>query len=254
MILRCSLGLFPVPGPLEGWHRTLSWISAGHSPLPDHEGPRREEHRVQQLRHRLRGPQVPPPGREPPGRGLHQPLRQIQVLHRGDDPGSLQSREGEEPPHGAGAQLCPHGGDRAAPSVCPQDWNAVLLRYFNPIGAHESGMIGEDPQGIPNNLMPYVAQVPPPQPLGVHREGTQGDRAPMGLSLCAGGRGTPGIPERLWERLQDGRWNGCVMGRVQFRIPKSLAAPRALPSPSASPQESGITSTSWIWPRATSLL
>lgn len=35
----------------------------------------------------------------------------------------------------------------------------VLLRYFNPIGAHESGLIGEDPQGIPNNLMPYVAQV-----------------------------------------------------------------------------------------------
>uniref|UniRef100_A0A8V0YKI1 UDP-glucose 4-epimerase n=1 Tax=Gallus gallus TaxID=9031 RepID=A0A8V0YKI1_CHICK len=40
-------------------------------------------------------------------------------------------------------------------------WNAILLRYFNPIGAHESGMIGEDPQGIPNNLMPYVAQVLP---------------------------------------------------------------------------------------------
>ncbi|XP_074419139.1 UDP-glucose 4-epimerase isoform X4 [Larus michahellis] len=40
-----------------------------------------------------------------------------------------------------------------------EDWNAILLRYFNPIGAHESGMIGEDPQGIPNNLMPYVAQV-----------------------------------------------------------------------------------------------
>uniref|UniRef100_A0A493T0M6 UDP-glucose 4-epimerase n=1 Tax=Anas platyrhynchos platyrhynchos TaxID=8840 RepID=A0A493T0M6_ANAPP len=40
-----------------------------------------------------------------------------------------------------------------------KDWNAVILRYFNPIGAHESGMIGEDPQGIPNNLMPYVAQV-----------------------------------------------------------------------------------------------
>lgn len=42
---------------------------------------------------------------------------------------------------------------------CLQDWNAVLLRYFNPIGAHNSGMIGEDPQGIPNNLLPYVAQV-----------------------------------------------------------------------------------------------
>ena len=39
------------------------------------------------------------------------------------------------------------------------EWNVVLLRYFNPIGAHESGMIGEDPKGIPNNLVPYVAQV-----------------------------------------------------------------------------------------------
>uniref|UniRef100_A0A8C5MGE9 UDP-glucose 4-epimerase n=1 Tax=Leptobrachium leishanense TaxID=445787 RepID=A0A8C5MGE9_9ANUR len=39
------------------------------------------------------------------------------------------------------------------------EWNAILLRYFNPIGAHISGRIGEDPQGIPNNLMPYVSQV-----------------------------------------------------------------------------------------------
>ena len=39
------------------------------------------------------------------------------------------------------------------------EWNIVLLRYFNPIGAHESGLIGEDPKGIPNNLVPYVAQV-----------------------------------------------------------------------------------------------
>ncbi len=38
-------------------------------------------------------------------------------------------------------------------------WNVVLLRYFNPIGAHESGLIGEDPRGIPNNLLPYIAQV-----------------------------------------------------------------------------------------------
>lgn len=38
-------------------------------------------------------------------------------------------------------------------------WSVTLLRYFNPIGAHESGQIGEDPQGIPNNLMPYVTQV-----------------------------------------------------------------------------------------------
>ncbi len=39
------------------------------------------------------------------------------------------------------------------------DWNVVLLRYFNPVGAHESGRIGEDPSGIPNNLMPYISQV-----------------------------------------------------------------------------------------------
>ncbi len=38
-------------------------------------------------------------------------------------------------------------------------WTVALLRYFNPVGAHESGLIGEDPKGIPNNLMPYVAQV-----------------------------------------------------------------------------------------------
>lgn len=39
------------------------------------------------------------------------------------------------------------------------EWNVVLLRYFNPIGAHESGTMGEDPCGIPNNLMPYITQV-----------------------------------------------------------------------------------------------
>mmetsp|Transcript_28017 Transcript_28017/g.64882 ORF Transcript_28017/g.64882 Transcript_28017/m.64882 type:complete len:241 (+) Transcript_28017:135-857(+) len=39
------------------------------------------------------------------------------------------------------------------------DWSITLLRYFNPVGAHPSGLIGEDPNGIPNNLMPYVAQV-----------------------------------------------------------------------------------------------
>ena len=40
-----------------------------------------------------------------------------------------------------------------------KEWGIVLLRYFNPIGAHKSGMIGEDPRGIPNNLMPYITQV-----------------------------------------------------------------------------------------------
>ena len=53
-------------------------------------------------------------------------------------------------------------------------WNVVLLRYFNPIGAHPSGLIGEDPKGIPNNLVPYVAQV---------------------------GRGQAPVCERVWRRL-----------------------------------------------------
>ena len=44
-------------------------------------------------------------------------------------------------------------------SAADSSWNILILRYFNPIGAHPSGMIGEDPQGIPNNLMPFIAQV-----------------------------------------------------------------------------------------------
>ena len=43
--------------------------------------------------------------------------------------------------------------------VSDNSWNIILLRYFNPIGAHESGLIGEDPNGIPNNLLPYITKV-----------------------------------------------------------------------------------------------
>lgn len=43
--------------------------------------------------------------------------------------------------------------------ISDKNWSISLLRYFNPIGAHESGLIGEDPNGIPNNLMPYITQV-----------------------------------------------------------------------------------------------
>lgn len=43
--------------------------------------------------------------------------------------------------------------------IADKEWTAVLLRYFNPIGAHKSGLIGEDPNGIPNNLLPYICQV-----------------------------------------------------------------------------------------------
>lgn len=44
-------------------------------------------------------------------------------------------------------------------AIADPTWKITILRYFNPIGAHESGMIGEDPNGIPNNLLPYIAQV-----------------------------------------------------------------------------------------------
>jgi len=44
-------------------------------------------------------------------------------------------------------------------SASDDQWKIAILRYFNPVGAHESGMIGEDPSGIPNNLMPYITQV-----------------------------------------------------------------------------------------------
>ena len=52
-------------------------------------------------------------------------------------------------------------GEQIFKALCVADpeLSIVLLRYFNPVGAHESGLIGEDPQGIPNNLMPYVSQV-----------------------------------------------------------------------------------------------
>ena len=54
---------------------------------------------------------------------------------------------------------CPKGQILTDFHVADPEWNVVLLRYFNPIGAHESGLIGEDPKGIPNNLVPYIAQV-----------------------------------------------------------------------------------------------
>ena len=44
-------------------------------------------------------------------------------------------------------------------TIADKEWSVSILRYFNPIGAHSSGLIGEDPKGIPNNLLPYVAQV-----------------------------------------------------------------------------------------------
>ena len=64
-------------------------------------------------------------------------------------------------------------------------WAVSLLRYFNPAGAHQSGDIGEDPLGIPNNLMPYIAQVTAAGHLNCHQVllGSGGHRA-AGADLC----------------------------------------------------------------------
>ncbi len=65
-----------------------------------------------------------------------------------------------------GGTTNPYGTSKYFQEIMLQDlqkadnsWTIMLLRYFNPVGAHESGMIGEDPQGIPNNLTPYIAKV-----------------------------------------------------------------------------------------------
>lgn len=83
-----------------------------------------------------------------------------------------------------------------------QTWNAVLLRYFNPTGAHASGCIGEDPQGIPNNLMPYVSQVREREgsisstPRAGGTAGVEGRADP--ISTPGGHRATGGT-EYLWQ-------------------------------------------------------
>ena len=78
------------------------------------------------------------------------------------DPASVPIREdfptgGTTNPHGTTKLFL----ERILTDICAADptMNVALLRYFNPIGAHESGLIGEDPNGIPNNLMPYIAKV-----------------------------------------------------------------------------------------------
>ncbi|CAF0908213.1 unnamed protein product [Adineta steineri] len=60
-------------------------------------------------------------------------------------------------PYGKSKYMCEH--ILKDTTVAHPDWNIIILRYFNPVGAHESGLIGESPIGKPNNLMPYIAQV-----------------------------------------------------------------------------------------------
>ncbi|TSS85061.1 UDP-glucose 4-epimerase [Bagarius yarrelli] len=98
------------------------------------------------------------------GESVEQPLRYYRVNLTGTI--NLLEKLPIDEQHPAGGCTNPYGKtkffiEEMIRDQCnaEKDWNAVLLRYFNPIGAHVSGQIGEDPQGIPNNLLPYVAQV-----------------------------------------------------------------------------------------------
>ncbi|MGN6843564.1 UDP-glucose 4-epimerase GalE, partial [Neisseria sp. P0021.S006] len=78
------------------------------------------------------------------------------------DPGKVPYTEDMQP----GDTTSPYGTSKSMVERILTDiqkadprWSVILLRYFNPIGAHESGLIGEQPNGIPNNLLPYICQV-----------------------------------------------------------------------------------------------
>ncbi len=88
-------------------------------------------------------------------------------------------------------------------TVADKRWNIASLRYFNPVGAHPSGRIGEDPAGIPNNLMPYISQVDPRRHrrAGLYPCGGPGHRSPQGSGVA--GPGAQGLC-----RLQPGRRQG----------------------------------------------
>ncbi len=93
-------------------------------------------------------------------------------------------------------------------AVAEPDWSLTALRYFNPVGAHPSGLMGEDPQGVPNNLMPYIAQVavgrrgalqvfgndyPTADGTGVRDYIHVMDLAEGHLAACQHGHGRPGL-------------------------------------------------------------
>eukprot|EP00958_Prasinococcus_capsulatus_P028780 scaffold7214_cov410-Prasinococcus_capsulatus_cf.AAC.20 len=83
-------------------------------------------------------------------------------------------------------------------------WSIALLRYFNPVGAHPSGLIGEDPKGIPNNLMPFVQQVWYRWLIPLHRRGHT-----VTTHFCVGCCWAAGMLERFWRRLPNKGWYRC---------------------------------------------
>ncbi|MCL2048102.1 MAG: UDP-glucose 4-epimerase GalE [Defluviitaleaceae bacterium] len=86
------------------------------------------------------------------------------TVYRADSPMPLtESAElGATNPYGWTKFMC----EQILRDTCQEGWAVALLRYFNPVGAHESGIIGENPSGVPNNLMPFIAQTA----RGLHKE------------------------------------------------------------------------------------
>ena len=141
------------------------------------------------------------------------------------------------------------------------EWNVVLLRYFNPIGAHESGLIGEDPRGIPNNLMPYITQVaigrreclsvygndyPTPDGTGVRDYIHVVDLAKghvAAVKYVVGHTGLRGVQPGYRHRLQRAGYGSCLREGQQpdpalqdCGSPSRRSAPPAMPTPPRAPR------------------
>ena len=140
-------------------------------------------------------------------------------------------------------------------AVAAPDWSVTLLRYFNPVGAHPSGMLGEDPRGLPNNLVPYIAQVavgrrphltvfgddyPTPDGTGVRDYIHVLDLVEGHIAALRQGHGRPGV--RVYN-LGTGR------GHSVFEVLRAFerAAGRAIPHVVA-PRRAGDVARYWADP------
>ena len=156
-----------------------------------------------------------------------------------------------------GATTNPYGTtkamtERILTDVCKADptLNVALLRYFNPIGAHKSGLIGEDPNGIPNNLMPYIAKVAVGKLEKVHVFGndypTPDAPASATTSMSWTWPAVMSAPSRSWKRTAASSSATSAPARVTACWMSSMPSrkPAASPSPTSSMPAAPATSPS----------
>ena len=170
-----------------------------------------------------------------------------------------------------GATTNPYGTtkamtERILTDVCKADptLNVALLRYFNPIGAHKSGLIGEDPNGIPNNLMPYIAKVAVGKLEKVHVFGNDYP-TPDGTGTTSMSWTWPAAMSALsrsWKRTAasssatsaPARVTACWMSSTPSRRPAASpsptssmpAAPATSPSAMLTPPRPGMSLAGWL--------